>query len=240
MSSVPRPAPWPRPIMAAFRAARVTGENDMYGAWNKLLAQLFPISTEFIVHTHYGDEAGRKTADHDGMVFLISYSHYPVLVLQIKPEASLGTPSARVQADDQIRSRLLDLFPECPLPTLYGISAFGRRFHIIKKTGSSISPPYIPRDPTYTTDVVPASLWRDSAIRSAGADQLNALATLITTACHTFHTEQYNHRHITPANDPANKYDFESDEDEDEESDDDLRRDKAGERPAHDSRAEPP
>ncbi|KXN68584.1 hypothetical protein CONCODRAFT_22799, partial [Conidiobolus coronatus NRRL 28638] len=73
--------------------------------------------------------ASRESVDFV-VEYTIEYKNLPVFILEIKPSNTLKYYSKREEADTQIRRRIKDLSVDCPIDTLYGISAFGEQISI--------------------------------------------------------------------------------------------------------------
>lgn len=77
---------------------------------------------------------------------------------------------------------------DCPIPTLYGISAFGTAlcFYTLNTAlGSAIDPPFIPADLNYVTDIAPRDRWQDDVLGTGGEAKLRWVVEEIFQACST-------------------------------------------------------
>jgi len=149
-------APWSPSIVRRFPTVPANPrENDFYAPYSKLLCTLFPANTDYTV-------APRSYNSHQPIdfVFEVLLEDKPIFVLGIREPRTIGFPSAREDADSQIRRHLGDLAPSCPIPTLLAVSAFGTRisFYTFDKH-TRILPTRVSADPEMETDVVPLSLW---------------------------------------------------------------------------------
>ncbi|KAK6971404.1 hypothetical protein R3P38DRAFT_3142963 [Favolaschia claudopus] len=126
---------WPESVIRRFRAVPENPrENDLYGPWNKLLSCLFPPASDFTVAPQsYILTTSRQTADFV-VEYEVHYKNIPVLIVEIKPPGNLRLPSAREEADLQIRRRIRDLSSDCLHPTLHAVSAFGTRLAFYEMT----------------------------------------------------------------------------------------------------------
>ncbi|KAG8903062.1 hypothetical protein FRC01_009342, partial [Tulasnella sp. 417] len=67
---------------------------------------------------------------------------------------------------------------DCPIPTLYGISAFGtkvRFYSLDTARGLVIEPPLISRNLGGVTDGIPESQWADDVLEASGEDKLRGV-----------------------------------------------------------------
>ncbi|KAJ7108777.1 hypothetical protein C8R44DRAFT_857673 [Mycena epipterygia] len=178
-------ADWPDSVLRRFRAVPPNPrENDFYGPWNKLLSYLFPPASDFTVAPQsYPLSTSRETADFV-VEYEILYNNVPVLIVEIKPPGNLRLPSAREEADIQIRRRIRDLSEDCLLPTLHAVSAFGTQlaFYSMAK-GQQIVPDRIPPDPTLLTDTAPLRLWSCDVLQDEGRQRFRSMVTEIEQAC---------------------------------------------------------
>ncbi|KAJ7819776.1 hypothetical protein B0H14DRAFT_2835694 [Mycena olivaceomarginata] len=149
-------ADWPDSVLRRFRAVPPNPrENDFYGPWNKLLSYSYLLSTS------------RETAD-----------------FVIKPPGNLRLPSAREEADTQIRRRIRDLSEDCLLPTLHAVSAFGTWLAFYSKAKDhQIVPGGIPPDPVLLTDTAPLDWWSCDVLEEEGRQRFRSLVTEIVQAC---------------------------------------------------------
>jgi hypothetical protein len=93
-----------------------------------------------------------------------------VLFVEIKEPRKITLKSACEEADNQMRKRMGDLAPSCPLDTLNGVSAFGTRlaFYTYDKQTrillSRISP-----DSERETDTAPLDRWDCDILEDEGS-----------------------------------------------------------------------
>ncbi|KIO24253.1 hypothetical protein M407DRAFT_26367 [Tulasnella calospora MUT 4182] len=177
---------WPQKVLRQFQLVPPNSDEGAYcGPWNKLLYTLFPADSDFTVVPNFQELGSTQGAD-----FLISIDVYignkPVLLVELKKPNNLRYISRREDADMQLRRRLRDLVRDCPIPTMYGISAFGSRvcfYRLSTVPGSPINPPLIPRDLEYVNDVAPEDRWNDNVLDVGGEDKLRQVVREIFDAC---------------------------------------------------------
>ncbi|KAG8913505.1 hypothetical protein FRC00_002272 [Tulasnella sp. 408] len=122
----------------------------------------------------------QESSTRDGLYLSFSLDVYlddkPFLLVDInKRPSNLRYISKREEADIQMRRRLHDFIGDCPISTLYGISAFGTKVCFYKldtAEGSVIDPPLIPRDLGGATDGIPESQWSEDVLDSGVEDEL--------------------------------------------------------------------
>jgi hypothetical protein len=103
-----------------------------------------------------------KTAPSNTVDFVVTYKSKPVFFVEVKPRSKLESNSGRADADRQMRIRIHQLFPNCPLPALYGFSVFGYMTCIFRHLPDSnaVEPPLIRSSSHYITDVAPYDRWK--------------------------------------------------------------------------------
>lgn len=71
------------------------------------------------------------------------------------------------------------------VPKLYAISAMGTRFSVYEydKETNALSPPSIPRHPTFVTDVAPASRWNYELLEVEGERKMRELVSEVKRMC---------------------------------------------------------
>jgi hypothetical protein len=134
------------------------------------------------------------------MTFEVLLDNKPILILQLRNPGDLHFVSTRELADFQVRQRLVDLcgsyfsflslygqllitmdlkLADCPLPTLYAISAMGTAlcFYSLKtkKQDAEIAPMNILRHPTRMSDVAPKDRWDLDILTAEGENKLRAV-----------------------------------------------------------------
>ncbi|KAH9958035.1 hypothetical protein BC827DRAFT_1137014, partial [Russula dissimulans] len=142
---------WPQHVLKPFQTVPPNPrETDFYAPWNKLLNTLFPVDSDFTVAPH------PLPHSRDSIDYAVLLGDAPVLVVEIKEPGKIRHASVRADVDRQIRDRLIDLAPSCPLRTLRAFSVFGTSLAFeYKDKGGFTQPPAIPRLPVYDTDVAP-------------------------------------------------------------------------------------
>ncbi len=116
-------------------------ENYFLGPYNKLLHTFFPADSDYTVIPQSYSFLDSYGSANTIIEFEVVFEDNPVFFLQIKESQSLAVLSARGNADDQMRKRMRDLAPNCPLDTLHGVSAFGTR---LRSTATINKPVFFP------------------------------------------------------------------------------------------------
>ncbi|KAG8894851.1 hypothetical protein FRC01_012710 [Tulasnella sp. 417] len=169
---------WSQHVLRQFQLVHPNADGNAYlGPWNKLLYTLFPPGGELADFTVVPNL--QESSSRDGLYLSFSIDVYlddkPVLLVDInKKPRNLRYVSKREEADMQIRRRLRDLSRDCPLPKLFGISAFGTkvRFYGLETApGSVIDPPLISPD----QDGIPESQWDNDVLEDSVADELRGV-----------------------------------------------------------------
>ncbi|SJL14467.1 uncharacterized protein ARMOST_17924 [Armillaria ostoyae] len=159
-------------------------ENDFLGPYNKLLHALFPADSEYTVILRsysFSDSYGAAKAIFE---FKVIFEDNPVFLLQIKGPRGLTVNSTSEKADDQMRKRMRDLAPNCPLDTLHGISAFGTRlsFYSYNKQ-TCILPKRVLPDRERETDSAPSSRWDCDILEDEGGQRFQGIISEIKARC---------------------------------------------------------
>lgn len=160
-------------------------ENDFHAPYDKLLNTEFKTDGRFTVAPQaYPQRDTRETIDFF-VEYTIEIDDKPVFIVEIKSPSKLTVSSSREEADFQLRRRLIDIAPLCPLDTLYGMSAFGTQYAIYKysKSNRFIEPRVIPSDPVYITDTAPVERWGKDLMKNDGAIELRKLFQIIIESC---------------------------------------------------------
>ena len=120
--------PWSDAVLEQFFLVDrfTTEDSDWYGPFNTLLFELFPPSEHYQITPQYKRVKGSQDFT---VYYIIRKRRVPVFFLELKTYASLSNPSARAQADDQMRDHFREfLSGSIPTPKLIGISSFGSQF----------------------------------------------------------------------------------------------------------------
>ncbi|KAF7358902.1 hypothetical protein MSAN_01230500 [Mycena sanguinolenta] len=155
-------------------------EKEFHGPYSKLLYTIFPADSKYTVVPQYMP-TGRGTADFI-FTFRILVRKLPVFILELKPPADLRLQSGRMDADDQIRRRLVDLACE----SIATPSAIGTKLCFYTYTKGSkdpISPSGISYDRIRVNDVAPREWWALDVLEDAGEQRLRIVIGEIKTAC---------------------------------------------------------
>ncbi|KAH8997036.1 hypothetical protein EDB86DRAFT_968252 [Lactarius hatsudake] len=112
-----------------------------------------------------------------------SFLDKPVLFLETKESRRITLRSARKEVDNQMRIRMRDLAPACPLEILNGVSAFGTQlsFYTYDKQTRMIIPARI--SPHMETDAAPLDRWDCDLLEDEGAQRFQNLVAEIKIKC---------------------------------------------------------
>jgi hypothetical protein len=178
-------APWSSKILKRFSTIPPNArESDFYAPYNKLLYTLFPADSDYTVAPQlYSILNSRNSVDFI-IEFEVLLEDKPVFFLEIKEPTKIIFKSAREEADNQMRKRMGDLAPSCPMDTLNGMSAFGTRlsFYTYDKQ-TRILPDRILPDPHLETDTAPLNRWDCDILEDEGAQRFQDLVAEIKTKC---------------------------------------------------------
>ncbi|KAJ3202724.1 hypothetical protein HK099_001755 [Clydaea vesicula] len=159
---------WNENVVKRFRSVPPNPrENDFHAPYNKLLCTEFDITGKYSVAPQaYPQPNTKSTID-----FFVEYT--------------IEFISSREEADEQIRKRLKDIGPLCPLGNLYGVFAFGTKYAIYNymKDSRRIEPAPIPSDPNLTVDTAPIERWNKDLMEKDGALHLKELFQCVVQMC---------------------------------------------------------
>jgi hypothetical protein len=178
-------APWSSKIIKRFSTIPPNAhENDFYAPYNKLLYTIFPADSDYTVAPQTYSIMDSRQAVDSIVKFEVHLEDKPVFFLVIKAPKRMYVSSARKEADDQMRTRMQDLAPFCPLDTLNGVSAFGTRlsFYSFDKQ-TQILPQPIPPHPYLVTDTAPLDRWDCDILEDEGAQRFQNLVAEIKEKC---------------------------------------------------------
>ena len=136
---------WDKWTLHHFQMAKASGfthESRYYGAYNRLLNDLFPKEEGFLVEPQFtGGDGSRRSVDFV-TTYVVRHNYDPVLFLEIKPDKQLMFNSTRMRADRQMRERFLDMLQDIRIPKLIGLSAIGTKICIYSwdKGSDKVSP----------------------------------------------------------------------------------------------------
>ncbi|KAI9464036.1 hypothetical protein BJY52DRAFT_1251206 [Lactarius psammicola] len=177
--------PWASKITKRFNTIPANArENDYYAPYNKLLYTLFPADSDYTVAPQsYSVLNSRGSVDFI-IEFEVLLEDKPVLFLEIEEPKKIAFQSAREEADNQMRKRMVDLAPACPLDTLSGVSAFGTQlsFYTYDKQ-TRILPARISPHPHMETDTAPLNHWDCNILEDEGAQRFQDLVAEIKRKC---------------------------------------------------------
>lgn len=178
-------APWPLKIVRRFSTIPPNArENDYYAPYNKLLNIIFPPDSDYTVAPQsYSVPNSRDSVDFI-IEFEVRLEDKPILFLEIKEPSRIALKSAREEADNQMRKRMGDLAPACPLDILCGVSAFGTQlsFYTYDKQ-TRILPVRIHPHPELETDTAPLNRWDCDILEDEGAQRFQYLVAEIKRKC---------------------------------------------------------
>ncbi|KIJ47964.1 hypothetical protein M422DRAFT_28505, partial [Sphaerobolus stellatus SS14] len=177
---------WPDKIIRQFNTVpHNPSESDYHGPYNKLLYTLFPLDSDFVVVPQYLPDS--RNAAEFIVMFEILLLNRPVLILELKPPSHHNVLSKRKAADEQIRSRMVDLVEACPLETLYAVCALGTKlcFYSLNTTDNKVQivPAAIPRDPARINDTAPKNRWDCDILEPVGEGRLREIVQTIIDEC---------------------------------------------------------
>jgi hypothetical protein len=128
----------------------------------------------------------RDSVDSDFIFeFEVRLEDKPVFFVKIKEPTKITFKSAREEADNQMRKRMGDLAPACPLDSLNGVSAFGTRlsFYSYDKKRTLVLPGRISPHPRMETDTAPLDRWDCDILEDEGARRFQDLVAEIKRKC---------------------------------------------------------
>lgn len=113
------------------------------------------------------------------VIFVVRHPEKPVFFMEIKPEGSIHSRSARKGADRQMRARFGDFIESVDIVKFYGVSAIGANVCIYTQDRGTgyILPEFIPNDRRYSIDVTPANRWDLNVLTPQGEEMLRNVAT---------------------------------------------------------------
>ncbi len=160
-------------------------ENYFLGPYNKLLHTFFPADSDYTVIPQSYSFLDSYGSANTIIEFEVVFEDNPVFFLQIKESQSLAVLSARGKADDQMRKRMRDLAPNCPLDTLHGVSAFGTRlsFYSYDKQ-TCILPRRVSLDGERETDFAPSSRWDCDILEDEEGQRFQDIVAEIKAKCY--------------------------------------------------------
>ena len=188
--------PWPESIALQFRLVdkSTTNESDYYGPFNSLLTHLFPVSEFYQVAPQF--KCGGRGSIDFSVIFLVTRCQVPVFFVELKTYVACKKGSMRIQADNQMRERFIDFCLDGnPIPTLYGLCAFGTRFCVYEYdiVRDILTPEHIPRHQKLLTDAAPEKWWDLDVLEPLGearlkeiVDQVKVMAAKLPTDCEFF------------------------------------------------------
>ncbi|KAK0211988.1 hypothetical protein IW262DRAFT_1412865 [Armillaria fumosa] len=158
--------------------------NNFFGPYNKLLHSLFPADSDYTVAPQLHSLLNSCDSADFIIEFEVLLEDKPMLLLQIEEPRKAVLNSAREVADDQIRKRMRDLAPSCPLDTLHAVSAFGTRLSFYQYDRETrIIPSRITPDPEREADIAPLSRWDCDILEDEGSQRFQDIVAAIKTKC---------------------------------------------------------
>ncbi|KDR72356.1 hypothetical protein GALMADRAFT_102070 [Galerina marginata CBS 339.88] len=173
--------PWPEGVVEQFEIVDLytSEESEFYGPFNSLLADLFPSSE----HYQVSPQAKRIDESLDfTFQYIVRRRLIPVFFLEIKTFRSLTLLSARGSADNEMRRSFREFASgTTPIPTLYGLSAFGPQFcvYVFQSDTRRIDPPAIARDLVVINDTAPADRWAYNLLEPTGEAKLREIVNAV-------------------------------------------------------------
>ncbi|KAI6104763.1 hypothetical protein EDD16DRAFT_1636142 [Pisolithus croceorrhizus] len=158
-------------------------ENDLSGAYNKLLNCLFPPDTDFTVTPQCLIPSSQSR--HFTASFAVFHRTNLVFVLRVKTPTNLMYISSCQSSDHSYNHSWNP--DQCPIPALHAVSAMGTRlcFYQVDTTNAAaeIVPRSILQDPIRVTDTAPAEWWDCDILDANGEERLRVVVDLIKEAC---------------------------------------------------------
>ena len=110
-------------------------------------------------------------------IFLVEHKGHPVFFVEMKSCSELRLMSSQKEAHLQMRERLISLFEDVAIGTLYGASAMRTKICIYKldKMSRLLTPTMIPSDPNRATDTVPMDWWNIDLLTPEGEEQFREI-----------------------------------------------------------------
>jgi hypothetical protein len=152
-----------------------TRGSDLYGAYNSLLFDLFPVSEHYMVAPRV--KRFTRSAGNHTIRYVVFKRNILILFVEIKTFMALNLPSARASADDKMHKILLGFSSDrLPQSKLIGISVMGTRFAMYEYTTNDrrIDPPRFTRS-DILTDTAPKERWSDDIMEDSGEAKLKTL-----------------------------------------------------------------
>lgn len=163
-----------------------TDERRYYGVYNKLLSYLFSNDDyRFVVCPQPPPDDG--SCESVGFAFYVldtASQGRPVMIVEIKDDTWLMTPSKRKLADQQMRDRYDEMLRLCPIPRLWSLSIIGIKVRVYRgdTVALTIDPARVEYDSRF---VVPSDYleneWAMDITTQAGFDRVKQVVTDIYT-----------------------------------------------------------
>jgi len=176
---------WGEDLVLDFEEVRNNAlEQNFYGPYNKLLYKIFN-RNGFSVTPQVYPVLERKERIDFFVEYRVTVHKQVVFILEVKAPGSLQFMSSREEADRQMRKRLADLTPLCPLPSLRGVSAFGTRiaYYTGNKAARRIVPQMIIGSVEEMTDVAPSTWWDSDILETNGALKFSGVLQQVLNEC---------------------------------------------------------
>ncbi len=178
---------WSDPIKNSFEVAATLSNNiesDWYPPYNNLLANLFPDTDDFLVEPQFLENPKRNRDGIDyATIFVVQWKWKPVFFIDIRVPAFFP---GRNTVDRQMRRRFREFDESIPVPTFYGVSAFGTRLSIYsydKQKTKAIQPKYIPRKLNCFNDTAPENWWAFDILQPEGEAKLLEVVDYVKQMC---------------------------------------------------------
>ncbi|KAF8508541.1 hypothetical protein JB92DRAFT_2652209, partial [Gautieria morchelliformis] len=149
--------------------------------YNAILCESFP-STQFTITPQY---ITGETPEHTAGVidFAITYVielaglDSPVFFIEIKPPTHISTISDRKEAENQVRSRFVQLAHLVKIPRIYGVSAMGKQlsYYAYEKASNTVDPVALPDSTPFVIDTAPIERWGTNIMQDEGRDKFLAV-----------------------------------------------------------------
>ena len=177
---------WPAKIVALFDVndESISGESEVYGAFNALLDHCFPWEEGWSITPPHRLAEGRGVPD-PGTIFAVARQKMPVFFLTVKPAPHISLTGSRASADWEMRKLLTHFHSLAKTPILHACSAVGLRlchYKLITSSGELL-PSEAPRSTRYIEDVAPAARWNIDILSEEGSASFLEIVAGVKSLC---------------------------------------------------------
>ena len=175
--------PWPAHIVAKSSRLLDTEsiENKFYGLYDSILNECFP-STQFTITPQY-TTTGAQTGGTGAIAYAITYViepldlDSPIFFVEIKPPTHLPSIYTRKVAENQVRTRFVQLAHLVRIPKLYGVSAIGRQlsYYTYERASGAVEPVALADSISSVVDTAPIWRWNTNIMQEEGCARFLAV-----------------------------------------------------------------